>query len=458
MSDSGGPNTHIEQQVGGDEVEEEEDVQSNAGGNEELDYEEQEGGDAEHDVASQEPTGEADEGKEIPELVEQIEMEGEEANGAVDEDSSDEEDDYPVNVGENIHWEYRKNEVCMGAVYQSGDEVKVAIKRWSTLCLQRQFRVEKSSPKVYDVQCVRNDCPFRVHAYKGKWKDYWEIVENPSFELKSIICAIEEKFKYKINYNKAYRAKQKVLEMKLGIFEASYDNLLALLYTICQRNPGSFYDLKAYPVLQFLGKQVLQRSFLALGPCIQAFQLYRLVICIDGTFFTGRYKGTILTAIGTDGNNQVLPLAIAFVEKESGDNWYWFLERVKNMIVLDVEGVCLIHDWHKGIIQAIDDLQNGSQEHFKAPIWPDLKSRWCMRHMGANFHSQFKNKTLMKLFKCLCNQNQERKFNLLWKKLEDLTKKQCEKLVKRVVNSEADQPVSLEDVGLDGPNGNVPIG
>ncbi|CAO1946211.1 unnamed protein product [Urochloa humidicola] len=72
--------------------------------------------------------------------------------------------------------------------------------------------------------------------------------------------------------------------------------------------------------------------------------------------------------------------------------------------------------------------------------------------MGANFHSQFKNKALMKLFKRLCVQNQERKFNLLWKKLDDLTKKQAEELAKRPVNSYDQHPVSLEDVGLDGPN------
>jgi hypothetical protein len=43
--------------------------------------------------------------------------------------------------------------------------------------------------------------------------------------------------------------------------------------------------------------------------------------------------------------------------------------------------------------------------------------------MGANFHSQFKNKQLTELFKQLCSQNQERKFNEIWKKLDDLTKK-----------------------------------
>ena len=73
------------------------------------------------------------------------------------------------------------------------------------------------------------------------------------------------------------------------------------------------------------------------------------------------------------------------------------------MIVKDVENVCLIHDRHKGILQVIDDIQNGSTERRRTALWPDLKSRWFMRYMGANFHSQFKNKTLIKLFKRLCS-------------------------------------------------------
>ena len=50
------------------------------------------------------------------------------------------------------------------------------------------------------------------------------------------------------------------------------------------------------------------------------------------------------------------------MEKDSEDTWYWFLQRVKKMIVKDVENVCLIHDRHKGILQAIDDIQNDSTE------------------------------------------------------------------------------------------------
>jgi hypothetical protein len=157
---------------------------------------------------------------------------------------------------------------------------------------------------------------------------YSQIVENPTYEPKSIICAIEEKFRYKISYGKAYRVKKKVMEMRWGTYEASYNNLPALLHTIAELNPGTYYDIKTYPLVARPGKLVLQRSFLALGPYIEAFRHCRPIICIDGTFLTGKYKGTILTVVAADGNNQLLPLVIAFAKGENGDSCYWFLERL----------------------------------------------------------------------------------------------------------------------------------
>jgi hypothetical protein len=41
-----------------------------------------------------------------------------------------------------------------------------------------------------------------------------KIVENLAYELKSIILAIKEKFRYQISYGKAYMAKKNVLEMR----------------------------------------------------------------------------------------------------------------------------------------------------------------------------------------------------------------------------------------------------
>ena len=83
--------------------------------------------------------------------------------------------------------------------------------------------------------------------------------------------------------------------------------------------------------------------------------------------------------------------------------------------------ICLISDRHAGLLSAIRELQEGSDNH--PPIWPDVRNRWCMT---ANFYDYFRNKDLMNLFKRLCSQNQQRKFNALWKVLNELMLKHRE--------------------------------
>jgi hypothetical protein len=150
------------------------------------------------------------------------------------------------------------------------------------------------------------------------------IVKCTSYEPKAIIGVNEETFRYTIRYGNAYNAKKKVLEHRWGTYEASYHNFPSLLHTIVQMNPDSYNDIKDYPCQQKPGKLVLQRSFLALGAYIEAFKLCRPIFCIDDTFLTGKYKGTILTVVAADSNN-LLPLAITFVERENSDSWYLFL-------------------------------------------------------------------------------------------------------------------------------------
>ena len=106
---------------------------------------------------------------------------------------------------------------------------------------------------------------------------------------KMIVRHIEQTYQYNISYLKAWRAKQKVFEMRFGTYEASYDNLPRMLSQVAARNPGSFYDTYLVPALT-RGQRIMQRAF----------------FCIDGTFLTGRYKGQILTAIGVDCNNQIV--------------------------------------------------------------------------------------------------------------------------------------------------------
>ena len=57
--------------------------------------------------------------------------------------------------------------------------------------------------------------------------------------------------------------------------------------------------------------------------------------------------------------------------------------------------------------------------------------------MGANFYDHFKNKDLMNMFKRLCTQNQQRKFNALWQMLDQLT---AEQLKARAAGTSSSQP------------------
>ncbi|WVZ56477.1 hypothetical protein U9M48_006998 [Paspalum notatum var. saurae] len=221
--------------------------------------------------------------------------------------------------------------------------------------------------------------------------------------------------------------------MRWGTYEASYHNLPRVLNTLCERNPGSYFEIKHYNLPHDPTKHVLRRAFFVLGACINAFQDRRPVICIDGTFLTGRYKGTMPTAIAADGNNRV----------RTGTARYWFLERIKSCIVRDRRDVRVIHDRHGGIMQAVQDLREGSVQRQRTPKWVDLKSRWCMRHMGANFRSGSRRP---------CSRNQEKKFNVLWKKLDEHTKKRGAELRSRGVNAEDEEPIAMENVGVDGPN------
>ncbi|KAK1613114.1 hypothetical protein QYE76_036787 [Lolium multiflorum] len=249
---------------------------------------------------------------------------------------------------------------------------------------------------------------------------YKEIVENTAMGVKAIQRRVHLQYNYEIEYGKAWRAKQTALENRFGTFFDAYDGVVRLLQTLKDRNPGTHVDIQDFVIPEFPNVRVLHRVFFAFNICIEAFMHCRPVMCVDGTFLTGRYKGQILTAIGVDGNNRIVPLAFAFVESENTASWLWFFRQLKKSIVKDRPNVCVLHDRHAGILAAIKTLKEAGPDE-ETP-WQDMQSRWCMRHLGANFFSQFRNKGLMNLFKKLCKQNQECKYTFLRGKLDEFTK------------------------------------
>ena len=103
------------------------------------------------------------------------------------------------------------------------------------------------------------------------------------------------------------------------MFKDSCHHLPQLLALLQSRNPGTIIDIDDYQDAN--GDRVLRRAFWSFGCMIEAFKHCRPVLCVDGTFLTGMYKGQLLTCIGVDANDKVVPIAFAFVESENVESW-----------------------------------------------------------------------------------------------------------------------------------------
>ncbi|XP_020169921.2 uncharacterized protein [Aegilops tauschii subsp. strangulata] len=172
------------------------------------------------------------------------------------------------------------------------------------------------------------------------------IAEDPTIKVKLLMSWIEDKFGYKVKYGKTWKAKQVALRMLYGGWEEAYNMLPRLLGAMSYRNPGMYHYVQDI-------EGVFRRAFWTFGPCIAAFEHCRPVLSIDGTFLTGKYKGTLMIAMAHDANDQVLPVAFALVSVENQDNWEWFMRLVRSTVIPPNREVCIISDRHQGILKAV---------------------------------------------------------------------------------------------------------
>src|SRR6266498_4799922 len=94
----------------------------------------------------------------------------------------------------------------------------------------------------------------------------------------------------------------------------------------------------------------LIRLFWSFRQCIEGFRHYRPVLCVDGTFLSGKYHDTLLTALSVDANNKILPIVFTYVESENNDSWLWFLTLIKTRVVGNRKRVCVISNRNAGIL------------------------------------------------------------------------------------------------------------
>jgi transposase-like protein len=123
-------------------------------------------------------------------------------------------------------------------------------------------------------------------------------------------------------------------------------------------------------------RHVLYRVFWSFAQMEHAFQFYRPVVLVDGTFLIGKYRGTLIMAAAVDPEDQIVPVAFALAEGENNESWSWFMRLLRVQVLGPTRTICLISDRHAGLL-------NAAAEHIDGFL--PLVHRWCMRHFAANF-------------------------------------------------------------------------
>lgn len=104
-------------------------------------------------------------------------------------------------------------------------------------------------------------------------------------------------------------------------YEETYNLVLRFLDQIAESNHGTYINkLESEDADKGPNCFVLDQVFEAFTQVVRGFKFCRHVLTMDVTFLTGRYKGTILTAVAADVNDQLLSVAFAIVKSENTSN------------------------------------------------------------------------------------------------------------------------------------------
>ncbi|KAI0519272.1 hypothetical protein KFK09_006714 [Dendrobium nobile] len=308
-------------------------------------------------------------------------------------------------------------EIYEGQIFHNKEDLQAAINGWS-ISQNVEYVNSTSNKSRLSILCSQHNnmhraCSWRLHASRSKrlgglWKvssvgpphcctqpimlgghhnctskficrHIMPIIKQQlDMKPKEVIARIESKFEMKISYMKAWDARRKAIESIFGSYEESYRSILRFMEAIRLTQPGTVYNI------EMVGGSRFKALFWAFGPSISGWQYCRPVLSLDGTFLLGKYRGTLLVAVGIDGNGGLFPLAFAVVESESNESWVWFLKNLHDLV--DVvklrQNLCIISDKHPGLVR-------GCRE-----IFPNAVHRHCLRHLRENYKKFLRRKAI----------------------------------------------------------------
>ncbi|XP_026400189.1 uncharacterized protein LOC113296066 [Papaver somniferum] len=180
-------------------------------------------------------------------------------------------------------------------------------------------------------------------------------------------------------YHHARKGQEDVFEEQFGDDEKSYCDLTWYVKAIEETNPDSYVKFEVDHATQ-----IFERIFICFGACKHSYRYLRPMIYLDATFLTGRFKGDLMVATCINGNNGFYPFSFALVSAENKDNWFWFLENLKQ--VVDGCQIVFLSDRGEGLFQGIPkcNLPIGSDDT-NSKVVIDLFYKVAYSYATANF-------------------------------------------------------------------------
>ncbi|XP_024961900.1 uncharacterized protein LOC112502265 [Cynara cardunculus var. scolymus] len=130
---------------------------------------------------------------------------------------------------------------------------------------------------------------------------------------KEIMKDVNQRFNIIISYHQAWRAKMYALLLLRGTPESSFNPLPVYCHNLKLANPRTVTEI----AVDGLGRSDM--LFVALGCLIRSFLGHmRSLLIMDGAHLKGPYVGTMFLAVGMDGNNGIVPIAMGVGKTESG--------------------------------------------------------------------------------------------------------------------------------------------
>ncbi|KAK3211560.1 hypothetical protein Dsin_016266 [Dipteronia sinensis] len=212
------------------------------------------------------------------------------------------------------------------------------------------------------------------------------VKSNPTVSVKLLGDLLLQSYKVAVDMKKLYNVKQRVMSQLQSDHNSSFSSFRyprQYAYTLNQTNHGTTIHIKIQKPLTtfhglFLSCQAQKQGFL---------KDHRPFIGLDGCHLKGPCDGVLLSAVALDANIGIFPLAVCICEKNTKWSWMWFLNNLK-MFLLFPEGkhLCFISDRHKGLVKTLET-------HF-----PLASTRFCARHIYANFRSSYPSDNYKKMF------------------------------------------------------------